>query len=676
MKEKSLMNLDSQQKTGMSSRLKYLREKLSQIPHKPGVYLHKNEFGEILYVGKAKDLVNRLKSYFYGIENHSPKTKALVLKIYDFEIIITENEYESLLLENNLIKHNKPNYNILLRDDKTYPYIKIDIQEEWPKVTVVRKRKKDGSLYFGPYTLTGQVIQLMNLINRFFPLVKCTPTVFKTVTRPCNYYDIKKCLGPCKLTVDKKEYESHLNNVIAILNGKSKDILTKIKKEMLLSADALNFEKAAMLRDQLKAVSQLTENQSVTLSEEIDIDILGSYWSKDIAAFYVAQIRSGKVIGGDSYIIRHITEEPSEDGKYDNTQDEMQRIYSAFVCQYYSQKNVPENIIFSNAENVINSENFLMIEKYLNEKFGKNENNSKKILHLNKNIFTKSLKSKDKILPKKIENLVLHANKNAENKYSEHIKMEEVSNNLLMALKEFLKLSTIPLIIECFDISTFQGSETVASQVVFKNGKPSKSSYRKYIIKSVIGQDDFASLREVIRRRFKDRNNIQIPNVLLIDGGTPQIREVGWMLKGLGLEHINFLGLAKSRNEKNFKSAIVTASEERIVIPARGVNGELLPDVPPETRILQQGSAEFKLLTQIRDEAHRFAITFHRQRRDKNSLKSILYEIKGLGAKRKKKLLETYPNLKDIIHLNLKEISDTTKIPLNVIQQIVEKLKS
>ncbi|MGY3805435.1 excinuclease ABC subunit UvrC [Pigmentibacter ruber] len=676
MKEKSLMNLESPQKTGMSSRLKYLREKLSQIPHKPGVYLHKNESGDILYVGKAKDLVNRLKSYFYGIENHSPKTRALVNKIYDFEIIITENEYESLLLENNLIKHNKPNYNILLRDDKTYPYIKVDIQEEWPKVTVVRKRKKDGSIYFGPYTLTGQVIQLMNVINRFFPLIKCTPTIFKTVTRPCNYYDIKKCLGPCKLAVDKKEYATHLNNVIAILSGKSKDILSKIKKEMLLAAEALNFEKAAMLRDQLKAVSQLTENQSVTLSEEIDIDILGSYWSSDIAAFYVAQIRTGKVVGGDSYIIKHIAEEPIEDGKLDNIKEEMQRIYMTFICQYYTQKNAPDNVLFSKAENVINSEDVLVLEQFLKEKNDKNGSNKRSSFYLNKANFIKSLKAKDKILSKKIESLVIHANKNAESKYSEHIKMEEVSNNLLTSLKEFLNLTSIPLVIECFDISTFQGTETVASQVVFKNGRPSKNSYKKYIIKSVIGQDDFASLREVIRRRFKDRDNLQVPNILLIDGGTPQIREVGWMLKSLGLEQVYFLGLAKARNEKNFTSSTVASSEERIVIPTRGAKGELLPDVAPETRILQQGSGEYKLLTQIRDEAHRFAITFHRQRRDKNSLKSILQEIRGLGAKRKKKLVEIYPNLKDLIHLDLKEVSERTKIPMYIIQQIVEKLKS
>ena len=235
------MNLDTHQKMNSLTRLKFLREKLLQVPKKPGVYLHKGAEGEILYVGKAKNLVSRLKSYFTGLENHTPKTRALVAKIYDFDVIVTENEYESLLLENNLIKHNQPNYNILLRDDKTYPYIKIDINEKWPRVFIVRRRKKDGALYFGPFTIGGQVQQLMNVINRFFPLVKCSPTVFKTVSRPCNYYDIKRCLGPCKLDVKKEDYFDHLNNVIAILNAKYKDISKKIKEEMLKSAEAMNF---------------------------------------------------------------------------------------------------------------------------------------------------------------------------------------------------------------------------------------------------------------------------------------------------------------------------------------------------------------------------------------------------------------------------------------------------
>ncbi len=675
MKEKSLMNLESQQKISTLQRLKYLREKLAQVPHKPGVYLHKSENGDILYVGKAKNLVNRLKSYFHGLENHSPKTRALVQKIYDFEVIVTENEYESLLLENNLIKHNKPNYNILLRDDKTYPYIKIDIQEQWPRVAIVRKRKKDGSLYFGPYTISGQVMQLMNVINRFFPLVKCTPTVFKTVTRPCNFYDIKKCLGPCKLQVSKVEYHEHLDNVIAILNGKPKDILKKIKNAMVLAAEGMEYEKAAILRDQLKAVSLLTENQAVTLPEEIDIDILGSYWNDELVVFYVANIRQGKVVGGQSYVIKHATEEPTEIEINDKKTEEMQRVFSAFVCQYYTIKSVPNKVLFANAKNIITKENILVIEKYLAEKLIEKESSQGNIFFIEEKNLLKNNNLSNKIMAKKIHDLIIHANQNAENKFIEHGKMEEASNQVLTKLQEFLGLSSLPFVIECYDISTFQGKETVASQVVFKNAKANKSQYKKYIIREVKGQDDFASLREVIRRRFKDRENLHIPNMLLIDGGTPQIREVGWLLKSMGLEQIHFFGIAKARNEKDFTASEVTSSFERIIIPKRNESGELLPDASPETRILKAGSLEFKLLTQVRDEAHRFAITFHRQRRDKNSLRSVLSEIKGLGLKRRKKLLETYPNLQELLQINIKEISDKTNIPMHVIQLVIEKIK-
>ena len=673
MKEKSLMNLESHQKISILQRLKYLREKLAQVPHKPGVYLHKSETGEILYVGKAKDLLNRLKSYFYGIENHPPKTKVLVQKIFDFEVIITENEYESLLLENNLIKHNKPNYNILLRDDKTYPYIKIDLQEEWPRVTIVRKRKKDGSIYFGPYTISGQIIQLMNVINRFFPLVKCTPAVFRSVSRPCNYYDIKKCLGPCKLAVNKNEYTEHLNNVISILNGKSKDILKKIKTDMLQAAEALNFEKAAMLRDQIKAISLLSENQSVTLSEDVELDIIGSYWNDEVVTFYVANIREGKLIGGNSYVIQHLTEEPPELELNSSIKIEMQRIYMAFIFQYYSIKQVPEQILFANAHPVIELRNKKFIQDFL---FDKIENkNERSIFYADKGLFIKELYQHDKFMAKKINDLVLHANYNAENKFSEHIKMEEASTQILTSLKEFLNLSTLPSIIECYDISTFQGKETVASQVVFKNAKPSKSHYKKYIIKEVTGQDDFASLREVLRRRFKGREKLSLPNMILIDGGTPQIREVAWLLKSLGLEQVPFFGIAKSRNVRDFTAEIVTSSFERVIIPARNQQGELTPEIPPETKILKAGSTEFKLLTQIRDEAHRFAITFHRKRRDKKTLNSILSEIKGLGIKRRKKLLEQFPNLQDLPELSIQEIFNKTNIPIHVIQNIIEKIK-
>lgn len=674
------MNFNPPQKLESFLQLKILRKKLLQIPKKPGVYLHKDINGEILYVGKAKNLYNRLKNYFTGVENHSPKTKALVAKIHDFEVIVTENEYESLLLESNLIKHNQPNYNVLLRDDKSYPYIKIDINENWPRVTISRKRKTDGSLYFGPYSASGQVNQLMNMINRFFPLIKCTPMVFKTVTRPCNYYDIKRCLGPCKLNVSKDEYILHLNSVIDILNLKYKDISVKLKKEMQNAATQMNFEKAAILRDQLKALENLSSNQSVTLDIEIDIDILGSYWNDDITIFYVTNIRNGKVISGNSYPIKHLTEEPLEDGQTNLNTEEKERIYSAFICQYYQRKSVPSSVIFENSHHILSDSNIKIINEFLNAQRNIQLENEDKInnnflFFTKKEDYIKYKRYNSKNFVYKLKDLTNLSNQNAENKFHEITKLDENSNIMMLELQKFLELKSLPKLIECYDISTFNGSETVASQVTFKNAKALKSSYKKYIIRDIINHnDDFASLREVIRKRFKDHNNFKLPDLIIIDGGTPQIREVGFVLESLGLSLLPIVGIAKARVEKNFSSAKIINSYERIVIPKRSKNGEILPNEKPETKVLKQGSPEFKLVTQIRDEAHRFAITFHRTRRDKKSMKSEILNIQGLGAKRRKKLIELYPDLKKLGELNIEIIYEKTKIPVNILQKIIEKI--
>ena len=318
-------------------RLNRLRAKLENTSQKPGVYLHKNLRNEVLYVGKAKNLRARLKSYFTSLDQHTAKTRALVEKIEDFEVIITENEYESLLLENNLIKHNMPPYNILLRDDKTYPYLKIDLSEEWPRLTMTRLRKKDKALYFGPYTIAGQMNQILNVINRFFPLIKCKPSFFKSVTRPCNYYDIKKCLGPCKLSVEKQEYQMHLNHVIDILNGHTDKIAKKIFQEMQLASKDLNYEKAAMLRDQYKSLMNLTENQTVALDNAFHLDMISFCYRPEISVFYVTSIRDGKLIGGHAVVVKDILQEPSS-GEEEDLQEKMAL---SFICQYYSKKEIP-----------------------------------------------------------------------------------------------------------------------------------------------------------------------------------------------------------------------------------------------------------------------------------------------------------------------------------------------
>ncbi len=601
-------------------RLRNLRTLVSSAPEEPGVYIHKNEKAEVLYVGKAKNLKNRLKSYFSSIEKHTPKTKALVDKIYSFETIVTTNEYESLLLENNLIKHNKPPYNILLRDDKTYPYLKIDKKAPWPKIVLTRKRKKDGAIYYGPYTTPGQIHQILNVIHRFFPLVKCTSTIFKTVTRPCNYYDIKKCLGPCKLPVDKNVYNKILEQVENILDGHTKETIKKIKLEIEIASEKLEFENAAVLRDQYQALLKLEKNQTITsLDIPLDVDFLCCTFNENLFVFFVTNIRKGKMVGGDSFIIQN----PLVSEINCNPLEKILPVFCNFICLYYEKKEIPEFIYAPALKKFFNYPEIKNLNKYLNEK---HHSEAEKFLETDSTHFYEKIKklfhlTNFREYRKHLDDITFMAQKNSENKFSEFIKINEKSNLALDEIKHILNLSSIPLHIECFDISTFQGAQTVASQVVFKDGQPHKSSYRKYIIKETVGHsDDFASLREVMRRRFKTIDNL--PDLVIIDGGTPQIREVGWTLKSLGMDHIFIVGLAKSRVKNHFSQSHIESSQERLIIPRRTPSGELIPQEEGSMIILKEGSASFRLLTQIRDEAHRFAITFHRQKRDKQTMMS------------------------------------------------------
>ncbi|MBX9702885.1 MAG: excinuclease ABC subunit UvrC, partial [Silvanigrellaceae bacterium] len=567
-------------------------------------------------------------------------------------------------------------FNILLRDDKAYPYIKIDLKENWPRVLVVRRRKNDDCLYFGPYTNSGYMYQLLAVINRFFPLVKCTPEVFKTVRRPCNYYDIKRCLGPCKLAVEKLEYQKHLDSVIGILKGHVKEITKKIKLDMLKASEDLRFEKAALLRDQIKAVEKIATPQSVNFDISIDIDIIAVAWENQFSCFYISCVRDGKLVRGESFILREILEEPNEDEEKNHLKRFQENSFSAFICQYYQSREIPEFILLEDTKDIFTSNKILELSLYLKDlKQLQNNFKSEKVqLYSIADSLLKNFKTlHDKgLLRKKLTDLSAITKENALNRLNEQIKIDESSQNFLRALQEFLELESLPLRIECFDISTFQGSQTVASQVVFREGKAAKKDYRKYIIKETIGKtDDFASLREVMRRRFKQESRDILPDALLIDGGEPQVREVAHVLKNLGLEHLALFGIAKARTQSDFSSTAVKGSLERIVIPYRDELGKLLPEVKPETKPLKEGSKEFKLVTQIRDEAHRFAITFHRKRRDKQGLKSILSEVKGIGPKRKKKLLEIYGNLSHIMDVPQDEIAEKTGIPL----QSVLKLK-
>ncbi len=577
-----------------------LKTKLSQTPETPGVYLHKNDKNEIIYVGKAKNLKSRLKSYFQN-SGHTSKTQSLVENIEDFDFILTNNEYESIIAENNLIKHHKPKYNVLLKDGKTYPYLRMNLKDKWPQLTFTRKKKSDGALYFGPYPNVVDLDKILSVIHKFFPLVRCSKHTFKTISRPCNYYHIQQCLAPCHKEVDHKEYLEIVKRVVQILNGKTKPIIGKLKTDMKMESLNQNYEKAAKIRDSIKALESLIEEQVVDLNQILNIDCIEFLCTKEYFSFYVAYIRDGVFVGADSY-----TE------ALPDAQTPIGEILSSLITQFYDAHIPVHTVYIDDVNNVGLSNDFTKsLETVWTEK-----HEGAYSIHFDAKELFKSLKMK---LPtqKAFAHLSALFRENAFFKLQEKIKIHTAGSEKILEVKNLLGLDRLPRKIECYDISTFQGAATVGSQVVFKDGMPCKSLYRKYIIRDYVEKiDDFAGLKEVLRRRLKDRN-IEDIDLLMVDGGTPQVREVSYLFQSLGLDHIDFIGIAKQRTLNKFHDTNVMSSQERLIIPARGPDRKLIPNNPPTVIELDPHSKSYQLLVSLRDEAHRFAITFHRKRRDK-----------------------------------------------------------
>lgn len=568
------------------------------MPDKPGVYLHKNAKNEIIYVGKAKNLQARIRSYF-SLQGQTHKTYALIDQIEDFDFIITHNEYESIVAENNLIKHHKPRYNVLLKDSKTYPYLRINLHDKWPQLTLIRKKKQDNALYFGPYTNSGDLDKILNIIYRFFPLVRCSKHTFKTIARPCNYYLIQQCLAPCHLKVDHTEYMDIVNNVIALLRGKTKDVLVRLKSDMMMASQNQNFEKAAKLRDSIHALESITTRQYVDLSLSLNLDCISYLFIKNNFIFYVGYIRSGVFVGADAYV----NELPENMTSLDD-------VISSLLLQFYDSHEAPENIFCMDTAKLVNHDAAQSLHTFIVEKYKKTS-----VFYTDSDTLFQMLKIK-KDIQKQLNVFFDLIADNAKYKLEEKLRIDSSAAEKLSDVQKLLNLPKLPQWIECYDISTFQGTATVGSRIVFKNGAPFKSMYRKYIIRDVTGKmDDFSGLKEVLRRRFKRKDNDDI-DLLIVDGGTPQVREAGYLLKSIGMENIFLVGLAKQRTLRNFTDSHVQTSQERLVIPARNEQHELLPAEAPHTIELDPHSKAFQILVSARDEAHRFAISFHRKRRD------------------------------------------------------------
>jgi len=576
-------------------------EKLKLLPDSPGVYLMKDARGKIIYVGKAIVLKNRVRQYFQSSRNQAPKVRAMVSHVADFETIMTANEVESLILEANLIKKHRPRYNIRLKDDKSYPYVKVTVQEEYPRVFITRRVVRDGARYFGPYTNVTALRDSLKLLRRLFPLRTC-----RTMPdRPCLEYHIKRCLAPCVGKVTEEDYRAMIHAVLLFLEGRTDAVERELEHRMALAAEAYHFETAARLRDQLTAVRKAAERQNIVTGAG-DQDALGMARSAAGVCVQIFFIRGGKMIGREHFLLRGSEEEDDAD------------ILRAFLEQYYNQATfVPREILLPHA---IEEDAREIIERWLAERKG-----GGKVVLLTPQRGTK-------------RDIVTMATGNAEkflaDEETRRSLADEATLGAVEELGRYLGLKKPPYRMECFDISHNQGQETVASMVVFENGMPKKSDYRRFKIKSAEGKpDDFLSMREVTTRRYVGLPEEELPDLIIIDGGKGQLSSALEIIRNeAGHKTVPVVGLAKQ-----FELIFTEGNSEPVELPRR--------------------SQSLYLVQRIRDEAHRFAITFHRNLRGKRNLVSVLDHIVGMGPKRRQSLWTHFGTLDRIKAASVDELA-------------------
>ena len=598
---------------------------LKNLPSKPGVYLMKNSLGEVIYVGKAKILKNRVKSYFQNSKNHSEKVRVMVKHIAEFEYIVTDSEMEALILECNLIKKYSPRYNILLKDDKFYPFIKITINDDFPRVFVTRNYSKDGSKYFGPYTNGTAVYETINLINKIFPLRTCKLLIKEggEPVRPCLNYHIKKCFGPCGGYISKEEYGKMIKDVIDILSGKDTTVLKVLQSEMEEASINLEFEKAADLRDKILAIKAIVEKQKIFKTMEGDEDFINIYRDEKDSCIQVFFSRDGKILGREHFIFENTAE------------DSIEEILEEFITSFYGgTAKVPRTIYVPALSNVE------LVEEYLTIKRGAKvwikvpqKGQKREMLEMVKNNAQITLeKFKDKYLRDK-----------------------EINKIALEELQELLDLEIWPSRIEAYDISNIQGVDSVGSMIVFEEGRSKNSDYRRFRIKTVKGANDYDSMREILTRRFShgleevkaiQESKLQFsagkfsnfPDLIMMDGGKGQINIALEVLRDLNI-NIPVCGLVK--DDKHATRGIIYNNEELII---------------------NRSSNLMQLIRRIQDEVHRFAITYHRSLRDKRTLHSVLDDIPNVGEKRRRALLMKFGSVDNIKNATLEQLLETPSI--------------
>ncbi len=577
-----------------------VEEKLKLLPDSPGVYIMKDSSGNVIYVGKAIILKNRVRQYFQSQRNHTPKVRAMVSHVADFETILTHSEVEALILECNLIKKHRPRYNISLKDDKTYPYLKLTMADPYPRLMMTRRILKDGAKYFGPYTDVTAMHESVKLLRKMFPMRTCRNM---NVDRPCLEYHIKRCIAPCTGKVDRDEYMAMVRAVSMFLEGHTADVERDIEKRMYEAADDCAFELAARLRDQLMAVRKVGEKQNIVTGSG-DQDAVGMARSEMGACVMVFYIRAGKMVGREHFLLKGIDGESDEDVLY------------AFLQQYYNQATyLPHEVLLPI---VLPEERRQLLEKWLTEEKG-----AKVSL----------------LVPKRgtKRDIVEMAGGNAGKFLSDEQARQKLADaQTLGAVEELgrcLGLKKPPMRMECFDISHNQGVETVASMVVFEGGVPKKSDYRRYKINSTEGKpDDFKSMREVTKRRYTKLSDDDMPDLIVMDGGKGQLSSALEIIRGAGHMDTPVIGLAK-----RFELVYTEGSSDPVVLP--------------------RNSQALYLIQRIRDEAHRFAITYHRKRLRKHNLVSILDHIDGIGPKRRKAIWDQFGSINKIKAASVDELA-------------------
>ena len=616
-----------------------LTQQLRATPTKPGVYLMKGPDADVLYVGKAAILRHRLQSYFGSTNNLSPKIRQLVARVEEFEFIVTDSEAEALILENTLIKRHQPWYNSRLKDDKTYPYLKIGLNEEFPQVYVTRQVANDGARYFGPYASAGSVRRTMDLLKKLFPYRSCVKNITGKDDRPCLEHFINRCVAPCTGAASKDEYRRVIDQVVLFMEGRTETVVRDLKRHMEEAAEALLFERASVIRDQLRAIERVTEGQKVVSMAQEDQDVIALARGKNQAWMEVFFIRKGKLIGRDHFIM---------DGVDD---DEPSKIMADFVKQYYdSVPTIPPRLLIQHP-----IEDGELIQQWLAQRRGKRVE-----------IRVPVRGEKRKLVEMVAEN----ARQGQEQMRVKRLATSDSLEAAMEELQERLNLPRIPRRMECYDISNIQGTDSVGSMVVFEGGQSKSAHYRRFKIKGVAGIDDYAMMQEMLRRRFRRLGHLQpqstsetppeptgrygqpwgiIPDLVLIDGGKGHLNAVVEVFLELGVEDVPLASLAKQQEE-----IFVRDTPESIVLPLN--------------------SPALFMVQRLRDEAHRFAVTYHQRTRTKRGMQSAMDVVPGIGPKRKGVLLRRFGSVKGVREASLEELAAVPGMTRALAQKVKESL--